>query len=29
MFDIPKDAVPASIELHDSAWSGGVSVTLG
>lgn len=29
VFDVPKDAVPASIELHDSAWSGGVSVTLG
>lgn len=29
VFDIPEDAVPASIELHDSAWSGGVSVTLG
>ena len=29
VFDIPADAVPASVELHDSAFSGGVSVTLG
>lgn len=29
VFDMPKDAAPASIELHDSAFSGGVSVTLG
>jgi hypothetical protein len=29
VFDMPKDASPASIELHDSAFSGGVSVALG
>lgn len=29
VFDIPTDATPASIELHDSMFSGGVSVTLG
>lgn len=29
VYDVPADAVPASIELHDSAWSGGVVVTLG
>ena len=29
VFDMPKDAAPASIELHDSAFSGGVSVALG
>jgi hypothetical protein len=29
VFDMPKDAKPASIELHDSAFSGGVSVKLG
>ena len=29
VFDMPKDAKPASIELHDSAFSGGVSVALG
>lgn len=29
VFDLPKDAVPASIELHDSAFSGGVTVLLG
>lgn len=28
VFDIPADAVPVSIELHDSAFSGGVSVSL-
>lgn len=28
VFDIPKDATPASIELHDSAFSGGVAVEL-
>jgi Domain of unknown function (DUF4352) len=28
VFDIPVDAVPASIELHDSAFSGGVDVSL-
>ena len=28
VFDIPVDAVPASLELHDSAFSGGVTVTL-
>ncbi len=28
VFDIPVGAVPASIELHDSAWSGGVTVSL-
>jgi len=29
VFDIPADAVPASIELHDSMFSGGVTVSLG
>ena len=29
VFDIPADATPASIELHDSPFSGGVTVTLG
>jgi Domain of unknown function (DUF4352) len=29
VFDIPVDAVPASLELHDSAFSGGVTVALG
>lgn len=29
VFDVPADAVPASIELHDSFMSGGVSVALG
>ncbi|MFS0703625.1 DUF4352 domain-containing protein [Cellulomonas sp. 179-A 9B4 NHS] len=29
VFDIPADAAPASLELHDSAFSGGVSVALG
>lgn len=29
VFDIPADAVPASVELHDSMFSGGVTVTLG
>lgn len=28
VFDIPADATPASVELHDSPFSGGVSVTL-
>ena len=28
VFDIAADAVPASLELHDSAFSGGVTVTL-
>jgi len=28
VFDIPKDAVPASIELHDSAFSGGAKASL-
>ncbi|MFH5821580.1 DUF4352 domain-containing protein [Georgenia sp. AZ-5] len=28
VFDLPVDAVPASIELHDSMFSGGVSVSL-
>jgi hypothetical protein len=28
VFDVPADAVPASVELHDSAFSGGVTVTL-
>jgi len=28
IFDIPKDAVPATAELHDSAFSGGVKVQL-
>ena len=28
VFDIAVDAVPASLELHDSAFSGGVTVTL-
>jgi hypothetical protein len=28
VFDIPVDAVPASLELHDSLFSGGVTVTL-
>jgi Domain of unknown function (DUF4352)/Protein of unknown function (DUF2510) len=28
IFDVPKDAVPTKIELHDSAFSGGVTVTL-
>ena len=28
VFDIPVDAVPASLELHDSAFSGGVTVAL-
>lgn len=27
-FDIPKDAAPAKVELHDSAFSGGVTVNL-
>ncbi|MBD8079951.1 DUF4352 domain-containing protein [Cellulosimicrobium arenosum] len=29
VFDIPADATPASIELHDSMFSGGVEVALG
>lgn len=29
VFDMPKDARPATIELHDSAFSGGVTVRLG
>jgi hypothetical protein len=28
VYDMPQDAVPASIELHDSAFSGGVTVNL-
>lgn len=28
IFDIPRDAVPDTIELHDSAFSGGVVVNL-
>ena len=28
VFDLPVDATPASIELHDSPFSGGVTVTL-
>lgn len=28
VFDIPADAVPAAIELHDSMFSGGVTVSL-
>ena len=28
VFDIPLDATPASVELHDSPFSGGVTVTL-
>lgn len=29
VFDVPADAVPTSIELHDSIFSGGVTVALG
>ncbi|HEY0217488.1 MAG TPA: DUF4352 domain-containing protein [Cellulomonas sp.] len=29
VYDVPADAVPASIELHDSPFSGGVTVALG
>ncbi len=29
VFDVPTDAVPATAELHDSAFSGGVPVALG
>jgi hypothetical protein len=29
VFDVPADALPATIELHDSMFSGGVQVTLG
>jgi Domain of unknown function (DUF4352) len=28
VFDVPPDAVPVSIELHDSAFSGGAMVEL-
>lgn len=28
VFDIPADAVPAAVELHDSMFSGGVTVSL-
>ncbi|HLS39845.1 MAG TPA: DUF4352 domain-containing protein [Ornithinicoccus sp.] len=28
LFDIPEDATPAQLELHDSAFSGGVTVDL-
>jgi hypothetical protein len=28
LFDIPADAAPSKIELHDSAFSGGVTVSL-
>lgn len=28
VFDMPKDAAPATIELHDSMFSGGAKVTL-
>lgn len=28
LFDIPVDAVPAYLELHDSVFSGGVKVTI-
>ena len=29
VFDVPADATPAQLELHDSPFSGGVTVTLG
>ena len=29
VFDIPRDVQPVRVELHDSPFSGGVSVTLG
>ena len=29
VFDIPADATPASLELHDSMFSGGVTVSVG
>lgn len=29
VFDMPKDATPAAMELHDSMFSGGVKVNLG
>jgi len=29
VFDVPADAVPITAELHDSAFSGGVTVALG
>lgn len=28
VFDIPKDATPATLELHDSMFSGGVQVAV-
>jgi len=28
VFDVPADMAPAAIELHDSAFSGGVTVNL-
>jgi hypothetical protein len=28
IFDIPKDQTPVTAELHDSAFSGGVKVSL-
>lgn len=28
VFDLPKDQIPVSAELHDSAFSGGVKVEL-
>ena len=28
VYDMPKGAVPASIELHDSMFSGGATVSL-
>ncbi|WP_435591016.1 DUF4352 domain-containing protein [Nocardia sp. bgisy118] len=28
-FDVPKGTVPAAIEFHDSAFSGGARVALG
>ncbi|QIS24665.1 DUF4352 domain-containing protein [Nocardia terpenica] len=28
LFDVPKDTVPAAVEFHDSAFSGGVRVAL-
>jgi len=29
VFDAPKDVQPVKVELHDSLFSGGVTVTLG
>lgn len=29
VFDVPTDAIPVSVELHDSPFSGGVTVTVG